>query len=65
MQTGAEEGQTFPQSPQLSGSESRNVHAPLQSTVFGAQSYMHVPATHAPNSLRAASSQTWPQAPQL
>jgi hypothetical protein len=31
-QTGADAGQTFPQTPQLAGSESSKVHVPLQRT---------------------------------
>jgi hypothetical protein len=36
-QYGADSGQTFPQAPQLSGSDSRNVHVPLQRTAPSTQ----------------------------
>jgi hypothetical protein len=61
---GADAGHTFPQAPQLSGSESRNVHAPLQSTAPSTHEYAHVPERHAAYSF-GPGTQAFPQAPQL
>jgi hypothetical protein len=65
MHQGADPGQILPQPPQLSGSESRNVHAPLQNVAPPMQSYSQLPLMHAPYSLGPASSHTLPQLPQL
>jgi len=64
-QKGADSGHTFPQVPQLSGSELTGVQIPPQTMAPSTQEYTHAPSTHAPYSKGVGLAHRAPQLPQL